>query len=230
MKSFNHAIIMAAGRGIRMMPLTSKKPKAMADLNGNTLIGHNIYKLSNKIPNIHITVGYKNSILASHVISKKVSTVINTSKKDNCWWLYNSLLKNLNEPILVLTCDNLVELDLTSILNDYYILKEPHCMILSVKTKKKLNGDYLNINNKKRDIKSITRKYKTNYYASGIQVLNPKKINNDTTKVDNFYELWKQLIKKKLLLCSNIIPEKWCEINTVKELNDQKKKLNNKNV
>ena len=61
MKSFNHALIMAAGRGIRMMPLTAKKPKAMAVLNGNSLKGHNIYKLSNKIKNIHITVGYKNS-------------------------------------------------------------------------------------------------------------------------------------------------------------------------
>ena len=48
MRTFNHALIMAAGRGLRMMPLTSTKPKAMADLNGNSLIGHNIYKLSNK--------------------------------------------------------------------------------------------------------------------------------------------------------------------------------------
>ena len=45
-------IIMAAGRGMRMMPLTAKKPKAMAKLNGNSLISHNIYKLSNKIVNI----------------------------------------------------------------------------------------------------------------------------------------------------------------------------------
>ncbi len=218
---------MAAGRGIRMMPLTSKKPKAMADLNGNSLIGHNIYRLSNIIPNIHITVGYKNSILASHVISKKVSTVINTSKKDNCWWVYNSLLKNLNEPVLVLTCDNLVELDLTEIFEDYIKLKKPHCMILSVKTKKKLDGDYLNINKKTREIISISRKYKTDFYASGIQILNPKKINVDTSKVENFYDLWNQLIKKKLLLCSNITPDKWCEINTLKELNNQKKLFKN---
>mgnify|MGYP001277721029 FL=1 len=224
MKIFNHALIMAAGRGLRMMPLTAKKPKAMAKLNGNSLIGHNIYKLSNKIKNIHITVGYKNSILASHVISKNVSTVINTSKKDNCWWVYNSLLKNLNEPVLVLTCDNIVDLNLFEILKDYKKLNNPHCMIISINSNKKLNGDYLKVNNK-RFVKSIARNNKSKFYASGIQVLNPKKINNDTNKVDNFYDLWSQLIKKKLLLCSNIQPEKWCEIDTIKQLKDQNKKL-----
>ena len=34
----NHALIMAAGRGIRMMPLTKNIPKAMAPLNESTLI------------------------------------------------------------------------------------------------------------------------------------------------------------------------------------------------
>lgn len=226
MKFFNHALIMAAGRGLRMMPLTAKKPKAMAELNGNSLIGHNIYKLSNKIKNIHITVGYKNSILASHVISKNVSSVINTSKKDNCWWIYNSLLKDINEPILVLTCDNIVDLDLITILKDYKKLKRPHCMMLTVKTNHKLKGDYLKIN-KKRVVSSISRSIKSNFYASGIQVLNPKKINQFTNPVDNFYDLWDQLIKKNLLFCSNIQPEKWCEIDTIEQLKEQKKKLLN---
>ena len=35
MMNFSHALIMAAGRGLRMMPLTANKPKAMAKLNGN---------------------------------------------------------------------------------------------------------------------------------------------------------------------------------------------------
>lgn len=226
MKSFNHALIMAAGRGLRMMPLTATRPKAMAELNGNSLIGHNIYRLSNKIKNIHITVGYKNSILASHVISKNVSSVINTSKKDNCWWIYNSLLKNINEPILVLTCDNIVDLDLITILEDYKKLKRPHCMMITVKTNNKLKGDYLKIK-KNRVVNSISRSIKSEFYASGIQVLNPKKINQYTKPVDNFYDLWDQLMKKNLLFCSNIQPEKWCEIDTIQQLKEQKKKLLN---
>ena len=97
-------------------------------------------------------------------------------------------------------------------------------MIISINSNKKLNGDYLKVNNK-RFVNSIARNNKSKFYASGIQVLNPKKINNNTKKVDNFYDLWSQLIKKKLLLCSNIQPEKWCEIDTIKQLKDQNKKL-----
>ena len=60
----NHALIMAAGRGMRMRPLTKKIPKAMAKLNGISLISYNLKKISDKIKYTHITVGYKNSLLA----------------------------------------------------------------------------------------------------------------------------------------------------------------------
>ena len=43
----NHAIILAAGRGIRMQPLTNSIPKAMAPINGSTLIAKGIKKLTN---------------------------------------------------------------------------------------------------------------------------------------------------------------------------------------
>jgi NDP-sugar pyrophosphorylase family protein len=38
--SIKYALIMAAGRGTRMLPLTSSIPKAMAPLNGTTLIAN----------------------------------------------------------------------------------------------------------------------------------------------------------------------------------------------
>ena len=91
-----HALIMAAGRGMRMMPFTENMPKAMAPLAGTTLIANGIDKLKKRIPNIHITVGYKGSMLASHVIEHDVSSVLNTEGKDNSWWIYNSLMKNLD--------------------------------------------------------------------------------------------------------------------------------------
>ena len=112
MKLINHAVIMAAGRGTRMLPLTRKLPKAMMNYKNSTLIANGIKYLRKNIENIHITVGHKGSILAKHVIENNVSTIINTNKKGNAWWIFNFFLKYMNEPIIVLTCDNVVNLNL----------------------------------------------------------------------------------------------------------------------
>ena len=60
----NHAVILAAGRGVRMMPKTKKIPKAMVKIKSQTLILNGIKKIQKYIKNIHITVGYKGSMLA----------------------------------------------------------------------------------------------------------------------------------------------------------------------
>ena len=77
-ESFEHAIIMAAGRGLRMRPLTDRIPKALAPVNESTLIGGRIESLRSSFKNVYITVGYKGSMLASYVIEKEVSSVFNT--------------------------------------------------------------------------------------------------------------------------------------------------------
>ena len=85
----NHVVILAAGRGIRLKPKTNKIPKAMVKVNNQTLILQGIKKIRKFIKNIHITVGYKGSMLAKHVIENKVNSVINTDKKGNAWWIFN---------------------------------------------------------------------------------------------------------------------------------------------
>lgn len=53
------AIIMAGGRGERLLPLTSNKPKPMLDLGGKPIIEHNINRLiSFGIEKIYISVNY----------------------------------------------------------------------------------------------------------------------------------------------------------------------------
>ena len=111
MNHLQHAVIMAAGRGVRMMPLTDVVPKAMVPYGGSTIIAEGIKKISKKIKYTYITVGYKGSVLAEHVIDIGVDAVFNTAGRGNAWWLYNTLIKNINEPVVVLTCDNVVELD-----------------------------------------------------------------------------------------------------------------------
>lgn len=207
---------MAAGRGMRMMPFTENMPKAMAPLAGTTLIANGIDKLKKRIPNIHITVGYKGSMLASHVIEHDVNSVLNTEGKDNSWWIYNTLMKNLDLPIYVLTCDNVIELDFDLMEKDYIAAGKPACMVIPVKPIEGLDGDFIFHDNQR--ITELSRSKPSEMYCSGIQILNPKKINELTQPADNFYNVWMQLIELKQLYCSNIYPKQWYAVDTVNQL------------
>ncbi len=207
---------MAAGRGSRMMPLTDSIPKAMAQLGDTTLIVNGIEKIKKVLKNIHITVGYKKSDLAKHVIEHNVSTVLNTEGKGNAWWVFNSLLKDLNEPIFVLTCDNVIDLDFDLLAENYYSLGEPACMVVPVSPIEGLDGDY--IFEKENIIVELDRSKKGEKYCSGIQVLNPKKINSLINSCDDFYDVWNQLILIEQLYCSDIFPEKWFTVDTMEQL------------
>ncbi|WP_018630770.1 nucleotidyltransferase family protein [Niabella aurantiaca] len=211
-----NAVIMAAGRGMRMMPLTDIVPKAMIPYKGSTLIANGIDKIRKHIEHIYITVGYKGALLAQHVIEHNVTGIFNTEGKDNAWWLFNTLLKELDEPVFVLTCDNVIELNFDLLAHEYYELGEPACMVVPVTPVSGLDGDYIfgadNIINK------LTRAEKSNIYCSGIQVLNPAKINRLVDRCDNFYKVWQQLITLQELYYSNTYPSEWYAVDTVEQL------------
>ena len=48
----------------------------------------------------------------------------------------------------------------------------------------------------KNKVLKLSRNKKSSFYASGMQIVNPKKINDKTKPVENFSKVWKQLIDK----------------------------------
>jgi NDP-sugar pyrophosphorylase family protein len=207
---------MAAGRGQRMMPLTAVIPKAMAPYNSSTLIGENIEHVRKYIEHIHITVGYKGAMLAQHVIQHGVNSIFNTEGQSNCWWVYNTLLKNLDEPVVVLTCDNVVELDFELLETDYFNFGEPACMVVPVKPVPGLEGDY--IFHRDNIVIELDRHKRSDIYCSGIQIINPVKVNRLTHPEGDFYSLWRQLIAQKQVIASRIYPKEWISVDTVEHL------------
>lgn len=214
--AFQHALILAAGRGLRMMPLTADRPKAMAELHGQSLIEAGIARVRPHVARLHITVGYKGAMLAAHVIERGVDSVFNTEGHGNAWWLYHTALARLDEPVLVLTCDNVVELDLARIAADYAALGRPAAMLVPVVPVAGVAGDY--IFHDAACVTALARDQPAPVYASGIQVLNPAAINAATAPADDFYEVWNQLIAQRRLFCSRIYPERWLAIDTVEQL------------
>lgn len=58
------AVILAAGKGERLAPITDNTPKALLDINGKLLIQHILNALPDSVREIHIIVGHlKNQII-----------------------------------------------------------------------------------------------------------------------------------------------------------------------
>ena len=220
-RKINHAFIMAAGRGARLMPLTKKIPKGLVKFRQTSLIARGIRRLKKYIKFIHISVGYKGPILAKHLIEEKVSSIINTDTKGNSWWIFNSIFKSFDSPIYVLTCDNVTNINFKKIEKDYYKKGQPLCMLIPTKPVKGLKGDY--IFRKKNLISSLSRAKKSEIYCTGIQVLNPKRINKKITPTEDFNILWKKLIKIKQLYVSDVMPRKWYTVDDVENYKNLKK-------
>lgn len=216
MTIIRHVIILAAGRGQRMAPLTDAVPKPMAPYKGSTLIAHGIERIARQIEKVHVTVGYKGAMLAQHVIQHGAHSVINTEGRSNSWWIFNSLLKYVDEPICVMTCDNVVELEFELLQRDYLALKRPACMLVPVVPTPGLEGDY--IFHDGHFVKGLSRTEPSEIYCSGIQILNPFQVNKLADGEGDFYSVWRQLMRKDQLFVSSVYPKRWFAVDTIEQL------------
>lgn len=216
MPTIDHALIMAAGRGQRMMPLTDTVPKAMAPFGSSTLIVDGLEKIRHHVPFVHVTVGYKGAMLAQHMIEHGVASVLNTDGRTNAWWIYHTLLRNLDEPVFVLTCDNVMELDFERLQREYFDRGAPPCMLVPVPPVPGLEGDY--IFHDQGVVTGISRTRVADMYCSGIQVLNPRVLNRNTNYGGDFYSVWDQLIARGELCVSDVYPARWFSVDTMTDL------------
>ena len=216
MTRIGHAVVLAAGRGLRMMPATQELPKAMLPLLQSTLIANGIDRIRPHIRNIHVTVGYKGAMLAQHSIEHGASSVYNTEGHSNSWWIFNTLLGNIDKPVFVLTCDNVTDLDFDALVDDYFALGEPPCLLVPVTPVPGIDGDF--IFHDGPVVTELTRERNAPTYASGIQLLNPARLNCLTSGTGDFGTVWKELIAQRQLFVSSVRPKKWFSVDTPEQL------------
>jgi NDP-sugar pyrophosphorylase family protein len=214
---FENSVIIAGGVGSRMRPLTNYIPKAVVEINGTPLIHNSIELLSTYNINIYVTYNYLPNFIFEKVNSR-VKGFINTINQDNSYFLFNSFIKNFNEPIIVLPCDIKIEIDLNQVYNDYFEKGEPAIMIIATTPVNGVDGDYIE-EDENNNITSLSRTIETKKYCSGVQIINPYKVNQLSESHNNFYSVWESLIEKKGLKLSSILPNSWNSYDEIKQIN-----------
>lgn len=211
---FTEAIIFAGGNGVRMAPLTDYIPKPLVKVDNKCLIDYGIDLFrEHGIDNIHVTYGYRSDQLVLH-LNERVNSLINTIDRDNAFFLFNSLIKNINVPVLLIPCDIIFDIDFKALYHEYMDLGSPPACIVPVET----NMDADHIQSAGNLVTGIDRNTKTGICASGIQVINPSAINERVPKCENFYDVWTHLINKQELFVTNTRPNRWKSFDTIADL------------
>jgi len=185
------AMILAAGFGKRLKPLTNDTPKPMLKVGNQSLIERNIHSLINSgFDEIVINVSYLGNILIKHVLELFPNNNIIFSKESEPLGtgggIQNALELLGDEPFMLINADVYHDIDLAAINK---IVKVAH--LVGVKNPEhnsqgdfSLDGDIVSVRSEVND-----------YTWSGISVINPS-IFNKLIPQEMPFDIWNKVLKQ----------------------------------
>jgi len=202
------AIILSAGYGKRLNPLTLYKPKPLLEIKNKTLLENTIYLLEK--------FGIKEIVINTHYLSNQINTFVKNKKfkskiflikeyekiLDTGGGVLNAAKKFNNNPFFVINPDTIWS---QSYLDDFKCMEEKYfnndcksVLLVVNKTKsfdRTMNGDF----NLKKNI--IDRKNgEKKYIYTGSQILDNSVFKNIKIRAFSMNLIWDLLMKKKELL------------------------------
>ena len=199
------ALILCAGFGKRLMPLTESTPKPLLKFNKITLLENSLNLLSELgikkvlINTYHLGDKIKNFI-SDNNYSFKIEVYEDGKEILNTGGGINNLIKNSGEEnFLVLNPDTLWNKNYVPIIDKmeelYFSQKNLNILLLASKEKsfdKNLVGDFQLKN-------SHILRGNNNFVYTGCQIINKSVFKNITKKIFSINEIWNQLIFEKKL-------------------------------
>ena len=204
--SIKHAMILAAGLGTRMKPLTLEIPKPLIKVGSKKLLERSINLLENHgVEQIIINIHHLADQIEKFVLNIKSKAKITISNEKDLLLDTGGGVKEGTKtfdknPFFVLNPDTLwLNNYLSEIqsLEKLYLKSKKPCLLL---VKKKLSfdpsfkGDF-NLNNEK-----ISKDSENQFIFTGLQIINRSVFTNEKSEVFSLNKVWNKLIKDKNLL------------------------------
>jgi len=197
------AMILSAGYGKRLLPLTSNCPKPLLKINNETLLSNTIkFLIQCGVKQVVINVHYLAEQISDYIKKNKFDLKITISEEkerilDTGGGILNTIKYFSNEPFLVINPDTIWSNDYVQefqLMKKFFFEKKQKCSLLIVNKKKsfdkKLKGDF-NIKNN-----FLTKENKNNleFIFTGLQIINPKVFSNPKDKIFSINKIWNKLI------------------------------------
>ena len=219
-----YGMVLAAGLGKRMQPLTFNKPKPLLEINNITLLERAINLLINcGVQEISINVHYLSDQIKGFINKKKFNTKINISdESDLLLDTGGGVLAGTNNfndnPFFVINPDTLWNKayeDEVKKLEEIYFKNNKPCLLL-VNKKFSLDNSFVGDFNLKRDL--ISKDKENQFIFTGFHITNRSFLSSEKSKVFSMNKIWNDLIKDKNL-CGLESKQKFYHLNTFEMYN-----------
>lgn len=119
------ALLLAAGLGTRLRPLTNTVPKCLVEINGRPLLDYWIELLSNAgVSEILVNLHYLPDQVKAYIAGCHYPVNITTAMEDQLLLTAGTLLKNRTffgqEPVVMIHADNLSMFDMNAFMDRFY--------------------------------------------------------------------------------------------------------------
>ena len=200
-----HGMILAAGLGKRMQPLTLKTPKPLLEINNISLLERAINLLiKSGVEKISINVHHLPEQIEKFIREKKFKVEVNISKEtdallDTGGGILEATKHFDDNPFYVINPDTLwsdsyIE-EVKRLEDSYSKNKKPTLLLVNKKLSfdESFKGDFNLTNNQ------ITRDEKNDFIFTGLQIIKMSFLTSENSKVFSMNKIWNDLIANKEL-------------------------------
>ena len=203
------AMILAAGFGKRIHPLTLKHPKPLLKIGNKTLLSNalkflELLEIKQAIINVH----YLGEQIVDYISRNQFNLTINIVKeKDKILntggGVLNAIQYFSNEPFLIINPDTIWNSHylkaLKSMEKSFFENKKSKCSLLVVNKKKIFDESFKGDFNLENYLISRKDKNKLNYIYTGMQIIKPEVFNGLSEEVFSINRIWDKLIQSNEL-------------------------------